>query len=641
MLTSRQPMFVWWGDELINLYNDAYRAIVGGKHPLALGQPASVVWREIWDQVGPRAASAMQQNEGTYDEALLLIMERERLPRGDLLHLLLQPGAQRRGRHRRHHLRQHRRHPAHHRRAPARAAARARGRGGARRAPCDDACARSARALATDPRDLPFALIYLHEPERRPDGAGRGRRARSPAIPPRRRRWTSTPPSPLAAGRRASHGNAASVVTEFVRPCRRRCPPAPGTGRRARRSPSRSRPPASPAAPACWSPGSIPTGCSTTTTAASSSWSPRRSRRRSANAQAYEDERKRAEALAELDRAKTAFFSNVSHEFRTPLTLMLGPLEDVLGRWSAGAAPGERALMQTAHRNGLRLLKLVNTLLDFSRIEAGRAQASYEPTDLAALTAELASSFRSAVRARRPALRRRLPAAARSRSTWTATCGRRSSSTSSPTPSSSPSTAGSRSRCARSTATAVLSCRQRHRHRHPRGRAAPAVRAVPPGGGMRGAAPTRAPASGSRWSRSWRGCTAARVTVESEVGRGSRFTVRDPARHRAPAGGPVGERRRRLRPRRRGREAYVEEALRWLPAAGDARPPPSRRGRPAAAGRSGRRGRARARVLVADDNADMREYVRPAARRALRRDPRRQRAGGAARRPRGDAATWS
>ena len=70
MLTSRQPMFVWWGDELINLYNDAYRSILGGKHPGALGRPASEVWREIWDQVGPRAASAMRDNEGTYDESL-------------------------------------------------------------------------------------------------------------------------------------------------------------------------------------------------------------------------------------------------------------------------------------------------------------------------------------------------------------------------------------------------------------------------------------------------------------------------------------------------------------------------------------------------------------------------------------------
>src|SRR5262245_51446930 len=70
MLTSRQPMFVWWGKELINLYNDAYRSILGGKHPTALGQPASEVWREIWDQILPRAESAMRRNEGTYDEAL-------------------------------------------------------------------------------------------------------------------------------------------------------------------------------------------------------------------------------------------------------------------------------------------------------------------------------------------------------------------------------------------------------------------------------------------------------------------------------------------------------------------------------------------------------------------------------------------
>jgi signal transduction histidine kinase/CheY-like chemotaxis protein len=115
-----------------------------------------------------------------------------------------------------------------------------------------------------------------------------------------------------------------------------------------------------------------------------------------ADARAFEDERRRAEALAELDRAKTAFFSNVSHEFRTPLTLMLGPLEELLARF-AGALPRDgRDLAAVAHRNGLRLLRLVNTLLDFSRIEAGRAEASYEPTDLAALTAELASSFRSA-----------------------------------------------------------------------------------------------------------------------------------------------------------------------------------------------------------------------------------------------------
>src|SRR4051812_45326406 len=76
MLTSRQPMFVWWGDSLINLYNDAYKSIVGGKHPEALGQPASQVWEEIWSEIAPRAQSALMGSEGTYDEALLLIMER-------------------------------------------------------------------------------------------------------------------------------------------------------------------------------------------------------------------------------------------------------------------------------------------------------------------------------------------------------------------------------------------------------------------------------------------------------------------------------------------------------------------------------------------------------------------------------------
>ena len=113
-----------------------------------------------------------------------------------------------------------------------------------------------------------------------------------------------------------------------------------------------------------------------------------------ANADAYEGERSRAEAFARIDHAKTEFFSNVSHEFRTPLTLMLGPLEDAL---AGGNLPAhERGLIDTAHRNSQRLLKLVNSLLDFSRIEAGRAQAAYEAVDLAALTALLASNFRSA-----------------------------------------------------------------------------------------------------------------------------------------------------------------------------------------------------------------------------------------------------
>ena len=116
-----------------------------------------------------------------------------------------------------------------------------------------------------------------------------------------------------------------------------------------------------------------------------------------ASARAYEQERRRAEALAEIDRAKTAFFSNVSHEFRTPLTLMLGPLEEVLPEAREQLSPQRHEQLVTVRRNAFRLLKLVNTLLDFSRIEAGRVQAAYEPLDLASVTSGIASVFRSAM----------------------------------------------------------------------------------------------------------------------------------------------------------------------------------------------------------------------------------------------------
>ncbi len=113
------------------------------------------------------------------------------------------------------------------------------------------------------------------------------------------------------------------------------------------------------------------------------------------NVTAYEQEQRRAEELARIDRAKTAFFSNVSHEFRTPLTLILGPLDDALA--SDGLAPPQRRHIETTHRNALRLLKLVNSLLDFSRIEAGRVQATYVPVDLTHLTTHIASVFESAM----------------------------------------------------------------------------------------------------------------------------------------------------------------------------------------------------------------------------------------------------
>jgi signal transduction histidine kinase len=102
------------------------------------------------------------------------------------------------------------------------------------------------------------------------------------------------------------------------------------------------------------------------------------------------------EKLSHLDAAKTAFFSNISHEFRTPLTLMLGPLEDSLADAAAPLAPAQRQRLKLAHDNALRLLKLVNALLDFSRLEAGRLRGRFAPVDLATQTHDLAMMFQAA-----------------------------------------------------------------------------------------------------------------------------------------------------------------------------------------------------------------------------------------------------
>ncbi|KYG07913.1 histidine kinase [Sorangium cellulosum] len=390
ILTSRQPMFVWWGDALINLYNDAYKSIVGGKHPEALGQPASVVWREIWGQVGPRAASAMRRDEGTYDEALLLIMERHGYQEETYYTFSYSPVPNDQG-----------------------------GTGGiicantddtqriigerqlallrdlaaqtANARTWEDACAHSARSLATDAKDIPFALIYVVDADKqRMQLAGTTGIARGHAAAPETIALAEGSIWPVAEVLR---GHEACRVVDLP-PDLRDLP----TG-------AWPRPPAK-AALLTISP-SGETGRAGVLIVGLNPFRLLDDNYRGflhlaagqisagiANAQAYEEERRRAEALAELDRAKTTFFSNVSHEFRTPLTLMLGPLEDALASSRRSLSGAD---LDTAYRNAVRLLKLVNALLDFSRIEAGRIQASYEPTDLSALTADLASAFRSAM----------------------------------------------------------------------------------------------------------------------------------------------------------------------------------------------------------------------------------------------------
>ncbi|QRW07342.1 protein-histidine kinase [Ceratobasidium sp. AG-Ba] len=102
----------------------------------------------------------------------------------------------------------------------------------------------------------------------------------------------------------------------------------------------------------------------------------------------------RAEQLAQLDAAKTHFFSNASHELRTPLTLIAGPINDALGE---STSPRVQEQLKLATRNVNRLRKLVDTLMDFSRVEAGRLEGHFRPVNLGSITADLAALFRSTI----------------------------------------------------------------------------------------------------------------------------------------------------------------------------------------------------------------------------------------------------
>jgi signal transduction histidine kinase len=96
--------------------------------------------------------------------------------------------------------------------------------------------------------------------------------------------------------------------------------------------------------------------------------------------------------LVEMDQIKSRFFANISHELRTPLTLLLAPLESLLRRFNL--EPDTKDLLVTMHSNGMRLLKLINDLLDLVRLESGRMEIKHEPLAVGEFVKGLASAAR-------------------------------------------------------------------------------------------------------------------------------------------------------------------------------------------------------------------------------------------------------
>lgn len=391
MLMSRQPVWIGWGKDLNYFYNDPYFSIIGGKHPWALGKPTREVWSEIWDVIGPMLDTALSGDEGTYVEAQLLIMERNGYPEETYYTFSYSPIPDDEGQ------------PGGIFCANSEDTQRVIGQRElallrdlaektAKSKSVTDVCERSIATLRTNLSDLPFAALYLVNHE---TGI-----AKLSGVSGIAEGHSLTPPEILLSDERFGFGRALLDQAPHVI----------GDLGETNGVPTGSWPVPPRAAIAL---PLVAAGEASGGGVLMVGLSPYRLLSETylgflklvagqiaaaiSDAEATERERKRLEVLAELDRAKTAFFANVSHEFRTPLTLMLGPLQDVLSRDLGEVPPRVELELETARRNGLRLQKLVNTLLDFSRLEAGRMRAEFRPTELATFTAELASSFGSAV----------------------------------------------------------------------------------------------------------------------------------------------------------------------------------------------------------------------------------------------------
>jgi PAS domain S-box-containing protein len=394
-LNSRFPIAIYWGPDYVLLYNDAWRPIVGNKHPWSLGCPGREVWPEIWDDIGPELASVLETGKGTFHNDELLSMHRFGYVEECFFEYTFNPIQGEEGTvegvfnivtETTYRVLNERR---------ARLLREIASKTGAAKT-TEEACALMVETFKSDPADIPFALLYLiDQPGESARLCGSTEPIQDYFISPAVIDLAAEDPNTWPIALVARTGQCQVVHNLASRFGSLPGSPWPEPPQEAMVLPISS------------------TGVGKVIGVLVAVASPRRklddiyqdffnqvagqTAMAIANAQAYEEERKRAEALAELDRAKTVFFSNVSHEFRTPLTLMLSPLEEMVSAPSPSLAPEQHQQLQMVHRNGLRLLKLVNTLLDFSRIEAGRIQAIYEPTDLAALTAHLAGVFRSAI----------------------------------------------------------------------------------------------------------------------------------------------------------------------------------------------------------------------------------------------------
>ena len=396
LIANRFPMLLWWGPDYIQIYNDNYAPILGTKHPhLAMGKPFRECWHEVYDVLEPMVDRPFQGGPSSWLDDMELIVRRHGFPEeshftgsyspvpddtaprgiGGVLATVHESTEK----------------------VIAERRVKILGELGARVAEArsdEEACARAIAILAQHPRDVPFALLYLVD-----DATRRLRLVSTCGIDP-----AIAGPATLDLDLRAEESPwpiASALATEAVQvrgdlaALLPSVPPGPWDD-----------PPDMVAAvPIKSNVARRPAGVLVVGISACIRLD---DRYRSflelvgsqvatavANARAYHEERRRAEALAEIDRAKTTFFSNVSHEFRTPLTLMLGPLEDALAE---PHTPGTvRTHLEIVQRNAQRLLRLVNSLLEFARIEAGRIQASYSPVDLSTLTTDLSSTFRSAM----------------------------------------------------------------------------------------------------------------------------------------------------------------------------------------------------------------------------------------------------